>query len=33
MQEYAPVPGEKAFTQARECYGELEECPFTGAGP
>ena len=25
MQEYARVPGEDAFTQARECYGELEE--------
>jgi hypothetical protein len=25
MQEYAPVPEEDAFTQARECYGELEE--------
>src|SRR5450755_2492148 len=25
MQEYAPVPGEDAFTQARECYGDLED--------
>ncbi len=24
MQEYAPVPGEAAFAQARECYAEVE---------
>ena len=31
MQEYAPMPGEKAFTQARECCGELEGW-LAGAG-
>src|SRR5216683_3067513 len=25
MQEYAPVPGDDAFTQARECYAGLED--------
>src|SRR5260370_4221643 len=25
MQEYAPVPGDDAFTQARECYEGLED--------
>ena len=25
MQEYASVPGEDAFTQARECYAGLED--------
>jgi hypothetical protein len=25
MQEYVPAPGGEEFTQARECYGELEE--------